>query len=456
MEQGAYSFNGNPTITNLWASNPKQLEILLGCAVEAATCSRADLVYRYCAPELEALAKSFDEPIYTYITKMGINIPTILDVLAKTKCEGEFAHIVGENVYIFIKFTILTTKQYFNTTNKLFPPIESGGRIMQFKMTHNAASEANFTGKSTRFLFHGSGYENWDNIFREGLKCTSGANAKLLVNANAYGAGIYLSDSPIFSLSYCNSRCGKNEKFILAICEVISDAAVLKSSNIYLATDENAVLLRYIIYFDKTMYHNPEFNKHMGKLIERLNTSNTKNANRHKRLTGELGRMILPPGVLVEPICSDSRFTTSWSIRFTDFSQFDSVLVNQIREYGIKSVDVEFIFGSNFPYSPPFMRLVQPRLSYSAASLTANPALAFLDVGGGICTSMFKTGEWTPGCPMINLIGDIQCNLFMTDGLQLDISNLDKPYTAREALTSFNSVIGTFELDDAIDLLDSR
>ena len=40
---GPFTFDGNPVATSFWASSPKQLEILLGCAIEAATCSRADL-----------------------------------------------------------------------------------------------------------------------------------------------------------------------------------------------------------------------------------------------------------------------------------------------------------------------------------------------------------------------------------------------------------------------------
>jgi ubiquitin-protein ligase len=455
LHQGAFTFDGKSVITNFYATNPKQLEVLLGCAIEAATCTRAKDVYQYWPPELEAQATAHGEPIYKFISKMGINIASILDILSKTPCEGEFMHSVGENVYIFIKFTILTTKQYFTTTNKLFPEIV-GGKLMQFKMIHNAASEARFAGKSTRFFCHGSGYENWDNIFREGLKATSGVNAKLMVNANAYGAGIYLSDSPALSLSYTHSRCGKNEVYMMAICEVITDAAVQKTSNIFLLTDESAIIIRYIICFDKAMFSNPEFTKQIPKVLERLNSSTITNANRHKRLTGELGRMIMPAGVSIQPVCTGGRFTTSWSVKYTDFDKFDSILVHQLRSAKIESVEVEFIFGSNFPYSPPFMRLVSPRLKFNPDAIVVNPELGFLDSGGGICTAMFKTGDWTAGLPLIHLIGDIQFMLFMTNGLELDPKNWAVPYDVREALTSFNTVIGTFEMDDAIDLLDSR
>lgn len=454
--KGPFTFDGNPVVAHFYSTSPRQLDVLLSSAVEAVSNSRADLVYRFYPPELEALAAAFGEKITTYVAKMKINVPAILDILSKTLDEQEFMTIVGENVYIFIKYTILTTKQYFTTTNKLFAPIDGGGQLMQFKMIHDATSEAKFVGKTTRFLFHGSGFENWYNIFRTGLKCTSGDNANLMVNANVYGAGIYLSDSPTFSLAYCQSRSGSNTKFILAICEVVSDAAISKSTNIFLATDESAILLRYIVYLDKDMRTNQKFTKQMEKLIERLHTSNTKNAARHRRLMGELSRMPLRPGIAITPVCNGGRFTTSWSIKFTDFSVGNTILVHQLREYGIESVDVEIIFGTNFPYSPPFIRLVSPRMAYLPERVVINPELGFLDRGGGICTAMFKTGEWTPGCAMINLIMDIQCMLFMTDGLEIDAIHWATPYTAREALISYNSVIGTFDIDNAIDLLDSR
>ena len=103
---GPFKFDCNSVITNFYATNPKQLVVLLGCAIEAATCTRAKDVYQYWPPELEAQASANGELISTFITKMGISVRGILDILAKTRCEGEFLHIVGENVYIFIKFTI--------------------------------------------------------------------------------------------------------------------------------------------------------------------------------------------------------------------------------------------------------------------------------------------------------------------------------------------------------------
>ena len=317
-----YAFDGKPVITEFYTSSPHQFEMLLDCAIAAATCSRSKLVYRQWPPELEKIATAFGESVDTYITKMSIDISKILHILSKTKCEGEFCHIVGENVYIFIKYTLLTTKQYFATTNKLFPAIKGFGILKQYRMIHNAASESKFNGVATRFLFHGSGYENWYNILREGLKCTTGENAKLLVNANAYGAGIYLSDSPTFSLGYTRSHSGKNEVFILAVCEVKSDAVAVKSTNIFLTTDESAILIRYIIYFDKAMSTNPEFTKEMGLLIQRLNTNNMENTNRHKRLSGELARIEKiekangPMGITIMPNCGVSRFTTSWTIKY--------------------------------------------------------------------------------------------------------------------------------------------
>ena len=452
-----YCYDGTPTVSNFYSTSSMQLEILLSCAVEAASCSRSELVFRSWPPELESLASAFGITVNQYIIRMKIDVFVIMGILAKVKDEAELVHKIGENVYILIKYVILNAKQYFTRTSKLFASVEGEGRLMQFKMIHTADSESRFNGKKTRFLFHGSGFENWNNIFSNGLKCTSGENAKLLVNANAYGAGIYLSDNPGLSLRYCWSKCGRNENFILSVVEIVDKAAIHKSQNIFLATDESALLLRYIIYFDKTMNGRPEFLKQLDKLLERLTTSNTKNANRHKRLTGELARMIVPPGIIVNPICTNGRFTTSWQIIYNDFSMLSTTttLMKQLIHFEIKQIEVEFMFGSNFPFSPPFIRLVSPRITYNPSDLTKNPNLAFLDAGGGICTAIFKTGEWTPGYPLINIICDVQCMLLMTEGLRLHDTLWNSSYSVKEALTSFNSVIGTFEPDEAIDLLDS-
>ena len=142
-----------------------------------------------------------------------------------------------------------------------------------------------------------------------------------------------------------------------------------------------------------------------------------------------------PMGITIMPNCGVSRFTTSWTVKYHNFDGFDTPLVSQIREFGIESVDVEFIFGTKFPFSPPFIRIISPRFSYHQADLRDNPELGFLDFGGGICTSMFKTGYWTPGYALINTIIDVKILLLTTNGLMLDPTNWNKPYSSSEALT---------------------
>lgn len=453
----SYNYDVNPIVCNYFKTSCKQLEVLLSSALSALNSKRSSSVYKFYAPELEIQAIAKGHTIINFITKLNINVNNILDILKNVDDEFEFYQTIGENIYIFIKYTILTTKQYFITTNKLIIPIELCN-IMQFKMIHSSANEMNFKTKKTRILFHGSGFENWYNILRTGLKIPIGEQHNLLVNGNAYGSGIYLSDSPTFSLSYCNSRIDPNTHHILAICEVIENAAISKSSNIFLVTEENNILIRYILYFDNKTMVNSLFNKELSHLIENLYKKKTENLKKNKRLLIELSKIQAENElhILVTPVFNNVDIIASLIIEFTDFGNYDTKLIHQIHDYKIKTVKIELIFGSNFPFSPPLMRLVYPRLLYQPLNFKLYKEIEFIDNGGGICTSLFKTGEWIPSYPLLNLIIYLQNLILSTNGFELDPETWNIPYTIQEALINFNTIIGTFDIGEAIDLLDSK
>ena len=119
-----YSYDGTPIVSNFYSTSSMQLEILLSCAVEAASCSRAELVFRSWPPELASLASAFGITVNQYIIRMKIDIFAIMGILATVKDEAELVHKIGENVYILIKYVILNAKQYFTRTSKLFASVD--------------------------------------------------------------------------------------------------------------------------------------------------------------------------------------------------------------------------------------------------------------------------------------------------------------------------------------------
>ena len=69
------------------------------------------------------------------------------------------------------------------------------------------------------YLFHGSPIQNWYSILSNGLIIPDSDN-KLMLNANAYGRGIYLSDSAHYSIGYSQGKTGNSSNLIVGVFQV--------------------------------------------------------------------------------------------------------------------------------------------------------------------------------------------------------------------------------------------
>ncbi|KAG8417714.1 hypothetical protein J3458_005198 [Metarhizium acridum] len=83
-----------------------------------------------------------------------------------------------------------------------------------------------------------------------------------------------------------------------------------------------------------------------------------------------------------------------WIVQFHSFES-GLPLAMDMESRGIKSIVLEVRFGSNFPMSPPFVRIIRPRF------------LPFLEGGGGhvtaggaICSEMLTNSGWSPAMSM--------------------------------------------------------
>ena len=58
---------------------------------------------------------------------------------------------------------------------------------------------------------------------------------------------------------------------------------------------------------------------------------------------------------MVEPL-------KQWKVFLTDFDK-DSIIHSQLDKYGYKEVVMEITIKDNYPFMPPFVRIVEPRFS---------------------------------------------------------------------------------------------
>jgi hypothetical protein len=95
------------------------------------------------------------------------------------------------------------------------------------------------------YLFHGSPIGNWHSIIRNGIKNMS--SSRLMSAGQAYGSGIYLSDTLAVSAHYGSS----GEFYCVAVVEFLSNSdfreCYKKGQNIYVVPDENVLFPRYLL-----------------------------------------------------------------------------------------------------------------------------------------------------------------------------------------------------------------
>lgn len=121
--------------------------------------------------------------------------------------------------------------------------------------------------KDSKLLFHGSAFENWHSIIRNGFLV--GSFTKLQVNGASCGKGIYLTDSLSIALSYtsttpmklCHKDCDEKGKFLpcldryrcVALCQVIDDANTVKierkDANFYVVKESKNVSIMCIFVY---------------------------------------------------------------------------------------------------------------------------------------------------------------------------------------------------------------
>ena len=95
-----------------------------------------------------------------------------------------------------------------------------------------------------------------------------------------------------------------------------------------------------------------------------------------------------------------------------------------------ESLDFEVRFSPNFPFSPPFLRIVKPRFAFHTGHVT---------VGGSICMQSLTPSGWIPVRTVESVFIEILFNMG-EGGARLDLSCLGQSYSLEEAQEAFTRV----------------
>lgn len=128
-----------------------------------------------------------------------------------------------------------------------------------------------------------------------------------------------------------------------------------------------------------------------------------------------------------------------WDVKLVNIPT-DTVLGKDLQKYAIKhkkepAIHMEMQFPGDYPYSPPFLRVVEPRFRFLTGHVT---------VGGSICLEMLTKSGWRPCNDIEGILVDVRSIILSDDKASLDPNYPDKPYTESEAREAFNRMVARY------------
>jgi ubiquitin-protein ligase len=341
------------------------------------------------------------------------------------KNDLEYKNNVSIGMYSLFKFIALMCNINFQKEFKHDTDLFSCYKLMDTQKEQEFKNVQGF--KSSHFNFHGSSNEKWYSIVMNGVKNYS--NTRHMSAGAAYGPGIYLSNDYNMSKGYSNRSSSINESSsirsgdcILGVYQIKGEQSMYhKSHSVYVVPDEKMLILRYL-----TITNDPT--KSMEWLLNYLHTTTTTKQTRGvKRLFKEYSNLVNKKenGISVELINNEF---TKWQVQLSDFDK-DSELYNDLKRNGIKNIILHVYFSDQYPFHPPFIRVISP---------TFHPRTAHITNAGAICMELLTLQNWSQLMNIENVLIQIKSLILEGNGR---ILNTHGTYGDLEsAKVSFTSV----------------
>ena len=99
------------------------------------------------------------------------------------------------------------------------------------------------------------------------------------------------------------------------------------------------------------------------------------------------------------------------------------------RRWGVTEILLEMLFPTDYPFAPPFVRVVSPRFAFHKGRVT---------VGGSICTEVLTPSGWSSTLTVEDLLIALQAEMLAGEP-RLDPANQSR-YSLSEARAAFDRV----------------
>jgi ubiquitin-conjugating enzyme E2 Q len=119
-----------------------------------------------------------------------------------------------------------------------------------------------------------------------------------------------------------------------------------------------------------------------------------------------------------------------WNIRWHGFDH-NTAFGTDMTEYecqtGKNYVELKMTFPSDFPNSPPFLRVIQPRFAFRTGHVT---------VGGSVCNEILTSQGWRSDFQIDGMLVTVFAGI-LNGAPRLERSSMTVPYSINEAISAF-------------------
>lgn len=122
-----------------------------------------------------------------------------------------------------------------------------------------------------------------------------------------------------------------------------------------------------------------------------------------------------------------------WHVRLHKVDS-ESDLGNDMRELGVNHILLHLIFPENFPFAPPFMRVISPRIEKG-----------FVMEGGAICMELLTPRGWASAYTVEAVIMQFAASVVKGQGRIQRKTKGQKVFSRRTAEESFRSLVKTHD-----------
>lgn len=359
--------------------------------------------------------------------------------------------------------------------NKVIKKHMNKVKIFSVKYSNQELSDS-FDGGSN-LLFHGSPMINWHSLLYNGPYVPAKTSG-LIDNGAAYGIGVYLSPDANLSINYTGYRANYvgrgvaksgtddiieidkygNNMVMMGIFQVRGDMSrYKKNTSIYVCPDTDQICLKYLVYgsYNDIKQLTSQLNKFIsdgaGVIVKDSKNKQVKRG--AKRLMGEIRQMTQRDGKLgddglmfnfsiVDDCINVWRIVLPITANFcnTDHkpeSDKQPAIYKDACKYKIENLVLEIKFPENYPFAPPFVRIVYPRFEFRTGHIT---------MGGSVCTELLTPGGWVQTTSVMSLILMLKQNMY-DGGARIDPTRLGKEYGFQEACDAYNRMLTTHAKD---------